>query len=776
MNGQTTVIRGKRYRLMLLTPQLIRLEYAPDGVFEDRPTQRVQNRDFSPVEHRLWRTERGIELSTAFMNVFYDEKPFSPGGLWIENRSECRGIYCTWHYGDALCENLGGTARTLDEADGPVPLEPGLLSRLQGYSVLDDSASYALTKDGWIDPPRPGHQDLYFFSYGYAYRQALADFFHLCGATPLLPRYALGNWWSRFHAYTAGEYLSLMDRFERAGIPLSVAVIDMNWHVSSDGAGHKGWTGYTWDRTLFPDPPAFLEALHKKGLKVTLNLHPAEGIQPHELVYPQAAAALGRDEARGQRIPFEPENRAFWHVYFDLVHHPLEREGVDFWWVDWQQGQSCATEGMDPLWLLNHFHAQDAAHEGRRPFILSRYAGPGSHRYPAGFSGDSVISWKSLQFQPYFTATASNIGYGWWSHDIGGHTHGRRDDELQTRWLQFGVFSPILRMHSTSNPFNGKEPWRYGPEACGIMTAFLRLRHRLIPYLYSMNWRCHSLGEPLVQPMYYAWPREDAAYQVPNEYLFGNQLIAAPITSPMAPQLRLAGVDAWLPDGLYHDLFTGILYRGGGARRLFRPLESIPVLAKAGGIVPLMPVEEKSAIPEALEILVFVGADGALDLYEDDGETERYASGDYLLTALRLTGNEFSLSVVHDAPSLHRKRQLTITFCGLKEPASCVARCGKELLSADTLSVSQLLRFLVKLPPMDNAQSIAVSLPDGFCVADNDRVGYWEALLNRAQIDYELKERLLDLLCMQKEPLAILRECASLPLPSGLLEALMEVF
>ena len=193
MNEPTTVIQGERYRLMMLTPQLIRLEYAPDGIFEDRPTQKVQNRAFPPVEHRLWRTERGIELSTAFMNVFYDEGPFSYGGLWIENRSECRGIYCTWHYGDALTENLGGTARTLDEADGPVPLEPGILSRLQGYSVLDDSTSYALTEDGWIEPPRPGHQDLYFFSYGYAYRQALADFFHLCGPTPLLPRYALGN-------------------------------------------------------------------------------------------------------------------------------------------------------------------------------------------------------------------------------------------------------------------------------------------------------------------------------------------------------------------------------------------------------------------------------------------------------------------------------------------------------------------------------------------------------------------------------------------------------
>ena len=770
MNEPTTVIQGERYRLMLLTPQLIRLEYAPDGIFEDRPTQKVQKRAFPPVEHRLWRTERGIELSTAFMNVFYDEGPFSYGGLWIENRSECRGIYCTWHYGDALTENLGGTARTLDEADGPVPLEPGILSRLQGYSVLDDSTSYALTEDGWIEPPRPGHQDLYFFSYGYAYRQALADFFHLCGPTPLLPRYALGNWWSRFHAYTAEEYLSLMDRFEKSGIPLSVAVIDMNWHISSDGSDHKGWTGYTWDKALFPEPAAFLKALHQKGLRVTLNLHPAEGIQPHEVAYPQAAAALGRDAARGQRIPFEPGNRAFWRVYFDLLHRPLEREGVDFWWIDWQQGHACAIEGMDPLWLLNHFHAQDAVHEGRRAFILSRYAGAGSHRYPAGFSGDSVISWRSLQFQPYFTATASNIGYGWWSHDIGGHTHGKRDDELQTRWLQFGVFSPILRMHSTSNPFNGKEPWRYGPEVCGIMTAFLRLRHRLLPYLYSMNWRCHSLGEPLIQPMYYAWPREDAAYQVPNEYLFGNQLIAVPITSPMSPELRLASADAWLPDGLYHDLFTGTIYHGGGRRRLYRPL------AKAGGIVPLMAPEEKGAIPEALEILVFMGADGAFDLYEDDGETERYASGEYLLTSLRMTGSEFSLSVVHGARSLHRTRRITVTFCGVDQPASCLARCGKELLSAETVYDPQKHRFRVTLPPIDNTRDVTVSLPDGVCLAANNRAQYCETLLNRAQIDYELKDRLFRLLRSHHEPLAILRECSSFHLPDGLLEALVEIF
>ena len=133
--------------------------------------------------------------------------------------------------------------------------------------------------------------------------------------------------------------------------------------------------------------------------------------------------------------------------------------------------------------------------------ILSRYAGPGSHRYPIGFSGDSIISWKTLDFQPYFTATAANIGYGWWSHDIGGHAAGHRDVELQTRWIQFGVFSPIFRLHSTSNMFNGKEPWRYPEPAKSIMADFMRLRHQLLPYLYTMNWRCHTSGEMLVEPI-----------------------------------------------------------------------------------------------------------------------------------------------------------------------------------------------------------------------------------------------------------------------------------
>ena len=126
---------------------------------------------------------------------------------------------------------------------------------------------------------------------------------------------------------------------------------------------------------------------------------------------------------------------------------------------------------------------------------------------------------------------------------------GFKDDEMAGRWLQFGVFSPIMRLHSSNSEFNGKEPWRYRPEICSMMEEFLRLRHRLLPYLYTMNHRAYEEDIPLMLPMYYNWPEEENAYQFPNEYLFGSELIAAPVTSPCIPKLNMAKVKVWLPDG-----------------------------------------------------------------------------------------------------------------------------------------------------------------------------------------------------------------------------------
>lgn len=195
---------------------------------------------------------------------------------------------------------------------------------------------------------------------------------------------------------------------------------------------------------------------------------------------------------------------------------------------------------MDPLWLLNHYHYLDHGRDGKIPLILSRYAGPGSHRYPVGFSGDTVVSWEPLGFQPEFTATASNIGYGWWSHDIGGHLDGCRDDELVTRWVQLGTFSPILRLHSADSHWMSNEPWLYRKEYESVMSEFLRFRHRLVPFVYTQNIICSARDEPLVQPMYRSYPEHEAAYSFPNQYLFGSELLVAPIAARQKNQPRLS--------------------------------------------------------------------------------------------------------------------------------------------------------------------------------------------------------------------------------------------
>ena len=738
-------VKGKHYRITVLTPSLLRLEYSPDGVFEDRATQMVLNRDFPVPEFTVSWKGSILRLSTENLHLQYDtSRPFSKSSLFIKVQGNLSMYHSIWRFGDEP-DDLKGTTRTLDFVDGATELEHGLMSRL-GFSVIDDSRSMILTQDGWVEPRGPNACDIYFFGYGLDYQRCLRDFYHLCGKTPLLPRWALGNWWSRYHRYDEKEYKELILRFEREKIPFSVAVIDMDWHlVDIDPSYGSGWTGYTWNTELFPDPPAFLEWLHEHGLKVTLNVHPAEGVRVYEKAYAGIAAEMGADIRNGEPVEFDAADRKFIEAYLKCVHHPLEDEGVDFWWVDWQQGDTSRTPGIDPLWILNHFHYLDNKRRGRRPLILSRYAGIGSHRYPVGFSGDTIASWKSFRFQPYFTATASNVGYGWWSHDIGGHMKGAKDDELATRWIQFGVFSPVMRLHSSSNPFNSKEPWRFNDIAEKIMKKYLQLRHRLIPYLYTMNRLASRDGQPLIRPMYYLDPGCDEAYMVPNEYYFGTELIAAPITEPADKKLLAAGTRVWLPDGLWFDFFNGLAYRGGRMFTMWRPLEDIPVLARAGAIIPLCAQDYTStANPRELEVHIFPGADGHFVLWEDQGDTtedrdENWVSTEFEMkwscngdASFRISPATGNLSVIPE------KRSYVLLFRNVENCRVSVRNAQKE--TAVKSSYDCKTRTLsVVLPDFDVEHAAEILFPDGLKIAENDIAGAVYKLLDRAQTEYDLK-------------------------------------
>ncbi|KAK3323311.1 glycoside hydrolase family 31 protein [Cercophora scortea] len=610
------------YRFTILTERLIRLESSEDQTFEDRASTFALFRHFDKPKYTVVDEKKSLEIITDFFHLRYDKRPFSPEGLSIKVGND------TWRYDGKSYGDLGGTARTLDRADGRIPLDPGVLSR-RAYAVLNDSESMLFGSDGWIAPREAGRKDFYFFAYDGDHKAAIKDFYRLSGNQPMLPRWALGNWWSRYHEYSADEYLELVDHFKREKIPLNVGVIDMDWHK-------PGWTGYSWNRNLFPNPEGFLRQLHDRKLKVALNDHPADGVRSYEDLYEKVAKRLGMDPKKGETVRFDCCDRAFMDAYFDVLKLEIEKQGVDFWWIDWQQGNRSRIPGIDPLWVLNHYHyltSQRNLAVLEKPLTFSRYGGPGSHRYPIGFSGDTLISWASLQFQPEFTATASNIGYGWWSHDIGGHYWGTRSNELTARWVQLGCFSPILRLHSEKSEWNSKEPWLYEPEAAAVMKDYLILRHQLIPFLYTMNHRASAEGEPLVQPMY--WNHKDAAaYTVPNQYYFGPGMIVAPITKPHSPTTLLGGVRAWLPPGRYVDLFhPGLVYDGNRHMHLHRPLSEIPVLAKEGTIIPLDTspnLENGSPRPVEITILLVVGADAHFELIEevpvadDDDESDYF--------------------------------------------------------------------------------------------------------------------------------------------------------
>lgn len=646
------VVEVGNARFTVLTDRLVRLEYDSERRFEDRPTQAIWYRE-QPVPAFTVRSEVNfLEIETVALVLRYehqDNQPFNAENLSIY----VKAADTTWHPGVVDTQNLKGTTRTLDYTNGYKPLEPGLISR-SGWGLLDDSTSFALNPAGMLEPRSGAGFDWYFFAYGNDYRACLSDYCQVSGHIPMIPRWILGNWWSRYWAYTQQELTQLVNDFESHDIPLSVCIIDMDWHVTNTGNKSTGWTGYTWNKELFPDPEGFIDFLHEKGLKTAMNLHPAEGVHPHESMYPEMARRMGIDPASQQPVEFDITDPEFVRAYFEVLHHPYEEMGVDFWWIDWQQGQKSKIEGLDPLWLINHLHFQDLGRNpNRRPFIFSRWGREGHQRYPIGFSGDSYMTWDTLRFEPYMTATAANVAYGWWSHDIGGHTSGVGDSELFTRWVQFGVFSPIMRIHSTKGAFYDQRPWMFeDAEVNQVLRDTLQLRHALIPYIYTMAWRAHRDSLPLMLPMYYEYPDVEAAYHCPQQYWFGSEMIAAPFVDPIDSGTSFSRQVVWLPEGDWYHVFTGQHYQGGRWHAIYGTLRDIPLFARAGAIVPMGPKVGWGGLdnPNELHLHVFAGADGTFTLYEDDGESRNYQQDQFCETRIVQSWDDNQLEVSIAAP------------------------------------------------------------------------------------------------------------------------------
>ncbi len=610
-------------RFTLLSPTLARLEYSPRGAFVDQPSVVVINRSWAEVQARHFERQGYLHLEGERLRLRYrkDSGPFCADNLEVTFRHG--GEWRQWRPGQPDPHNLGGTLYSLDgvsESSLP-PLPDGILSR-SGCYVLRDEEHALLTPDGWHSPRTdPGAQDWYFFGYGSDYRLALRDYAQLTGKVPIPPRWAFGAWYSRYWPYSDRELRELVTRFRKEGFPLNVLVIDVDWHL-------HGWEGYDWNPAYFPQPEEFLAWLHRQGLKVTLNNHP--GLLPPEgSRYPEVCARLGRENLGPDgAFVFNLAVREHAEVFMDLLHKPLQVQGVDFWWID---GAAAAAPGLNgQMWTNKVYFEKSQSYSGKRGLIFSRYGGPGSHRYPLCFSGDTYSDWGVLRYQIAFTATAGNVLVHYWTHDIGGFFGNRLDDELYVRWVQFGALSPCLRLHSDHGI---REPWHYGARAQRVAREFFRLRYHLLPYIYTYAHQAYTQPLPLCRPLYLEWPDTEEAYAYRHEYLLGQELLVAPIDEPGSRGVASKGV--YFPPGTWVDFFSGKRVMGPKVAVWRSPLGKLPLFARAGAIIPL--TENDHTPAEELRIDVYAGAAGEFALYEDDGETLAYQSGQHRVTTISST-------------------------------------------------------------------------------------------------------------------------------------------
>ena len=728
------VVTFDKVRFTVLSPIMIRMEWDSLGKFEDHASFVVINRNLPLPKYSKKEDRKSIIITTDKLTLKYIK---STGKFTSQNLQiifNDKNNKTNWKPGTPNKENLLGTIRTLDGCNGgrywnkdTIVLEEGIISK-DGWYLIDDSKNLLFDNSDWpwVLPRQEGsRQDWYFIGYGNDYKTALLNYTKIAGKIPIPPKYAFGYWWSRYWSYTDQELRELVANMNKYDIPLDVLVIDMDWHKTDNLSWVKpivdefdqnlGWTGFTWNKNLFPNPENFLTWVKNQNLSITMNLHPASGVAPWEDAYPAFAKAMNFDTTGHKNIPFEIADKKFATNYFNILLHPLEKQGVDFWWLDWQQWPfSKKIQNLSNTWWLNYCHFTDMERNGQqRPMLYHRWGGLGNHRYQIGFSGDTWISWNSLAYQPFFTATASNVGYGYWSHDIGGHTWGRipveqqkMQPELTTRWTQFGVFSPILRHHSTKKPSIYKEAWLYPFEYTVAIHDAINLRYALFPYIYTAAREAYETGLSIVRPMYYEYPNMPEAYEYKNQYFFGDDMIVAPVIAPILKDEHTAKVNVWLPAGQWYEWYTGTMLDGGKVYERGFLINEIPVYIKAGAIIPMYPkIKSLRDTVRELVVNVFPGGNFKTKVYEDNGFTNEYTRQDFAFTTISTETNNGNVNLAifpreGDYSGALNSRSYHIKFTGSLVPEKVIvddkeytysaydtAKAGNWTYSSDDLTL-----------------------------------------------------------------------------------------
>lgn len=636
---------GNSYRISILSDVLIRFEYNEKGIFNDYPTLFAINRNFgNSPSVKVQEDDTFLNITGQYFTIEYiKERPFIANKITPDSnlRVTLNGTTRTWFVNNPEVRNYGGSTYSLDDSKGNVTFNRGLYS-IDGFASFNDSKKPIYDMDGSIKKNPSEGLDIYLFIYGNHFDEALKSYFNLTGFPMLIPRYALGIWWNKNEKYSDEDIININEEFNRHEMPLSVVLLN-NWSKADVVNKKIVSNGYQLNEEYFPNIKEFKEQLISKKLFLGTKLDLEHGVAPSEPSY---------NEMKKDMILKETENVPI-NVYSDIVMsrflknviNPLDNLGIDFYLIDDK------TTDYTRLFLHNYYLFKDKERNDKiRGIVMSKNPGIASHRYSILYSGETLVSWKTLRMLPYFNSTNANIGLSWWSHDIGGYKQGTEDNELYTRYVQLGVYSPIFRFSSKEGKFYKREPWLWDVKTQKIVRDYVRVRYKLIPYIYSEAYKYHKNGTPLTRPLYYEYPEiyDEPIYR--NEYHFGSELFVSPITESKDTIMNRVIQKIYLPEGTWYDFKTGKKFNGNKRYVTFYKDEDYPVYAKSGSIIPMAILDENDLnntnVPNKMEIHIFPGKNNTYNLYEDDGISQFYKNNFYLLSTIDYNYRENNYTVI----------------------------------------------------------------------------------------------------------------------------------
>lgn len=463
--------------------------------------------------------------------------------------------------------------------------------------------------------------------------EIIASYRAVTGNVPMLPSWAFGYIHCRERFHSQEELLATARRFRKEEIPIDLIVQDWQYW------GKYGWNAMRFDEQHYPDPAQMVRDLHGMDMKLMISVW--SKMDP--------SSELGKTaQEKGLFIPgttwidfFDKDASSFyWNSFRDRLLLPY---GIDAWWQDATEPENDDLEGrrimkgsqpgerfrnVYPLKVTETIYSGLRMDDpDRRPMIFTRSGFSGAQRYGAVlWSGDVGNDWQTLRYQISAGLGLVSAGLPWWTYDAGGffRPHNQYSDkdyiERMIRWIQAGTFLPLMRVHGY---MSNTEPWEYGPQAQEIIKEQICLRYRLLPYIYSEAAKVSYRGSTLMRPLIFDFPSDEKALSQNNEYMFGQSLLVCPVTEGGVCQWKV-----YLPEnkGGWYDFHTGERYEGGQYTDIPVNIRTIPVLVKAGSIIPVGPERQYAAerTDGTIQVRIYPGADGDFHLYEDEGDNNNY--------------------------------------------------------------------------------------------------------------------------------------------------------